>query len=634
MSNRKLNIRIGFDMKAFSTSSQNLSRSLQKTANKMKSIGSSMSMYVTAPLAGMAALSLKAFDEQAKALAQVEAGLKSTGGAVGFTTKELEKMAEAMQVNSLFGDEEILKNATAQLLTFTNIAGEQFEKTQQAALDLATRLDGDLKSSSIMLGKALNDPVANLSALSRAGIQFSTEQKATVKALVETNRLADAQTLILGELEKQYGGSAEAAARAGLGPMKQLQMAIGDLSEEFGKIIAEYLIPFTDKLRGVVSMLKNTSPEVKKTILIVAALAAAIGPLIFAVGALTAALAFLAANPIVLIITGIILAIAGLVAAIIYVKNNFQAFADFFYNLWVKVANNFISVIQKIAKGYFYIVDLFGLDIGNTLSDFLEGLKLTARDSTKKFDTLGETIDKVKSKFTKAISPTKELTKEVKSLGESAEEVTAKATIMTDTIKDFSKLKMPKLDVKFAGGSGRSSISEASKSLLNELDLLAQEAKMKATKIGEDISEALTQGLQRLAVDSAVIMGEFLGGLATGDANVEDFGKNILNAIGSFMGQFGQAMIAIGIAQAGINAAIASMNPVLAIAGGIALVAAGAALSNVASRGIEGASGGSSYSSPTYSGNPSFDTAQYESMTSISGRDIRIIQRRESGFTR
>ena len=64
------------------------------------------------------------------------------------------------------------------------------------------------------MGKALNDPVANLSALSRSGIQFSDEQKAVIKSMAETGRLAEAQTLILDELNRQYGGSAEAAAKA------------------------------------------------------------------------------------------------------------------------------------------------------------------------------------------------------------------------------------------------------------------------------------------------------------------------------------------------------------------------------------------------------------------------------------
>jgi hypothetical protein len=256
--------------------------------------GRSMTMGLTAPLALMGVASVKAFDEQAKAVAQVEAGLKSTGSAVGLTSKELQKMASDLQAKTIFGDEEILKGATSQLLTFTNIAGDNFARTQKVALDLATRLDGDLKSASIQLGKALNDPVANLTALSRAGIQFSADQKAVIKSLVETGNLAEAQVIILDELEKQYGGSAEAAAQAGLGPFKQLANIISDLSEDFGRLIAEALTPYIEKIKDMVDWFGHLSDANKRWLLIIGAVAAAIGPLLMAVGMMMPALVSLA----------------------------------------------------------------------------------------------------------------------------------------------------------------------------------------------------------------------------------------------------------------------------------------------------------------------------------------------------
>ena len=192
--------------------------------------------------------SIDLFREQQKSIAQVEAGLKSTGGTVGRSLDELKQKASDLQQTTLFGDEQILKEATAQLLTFTNIAGDQFDRTQEAALDLATRLDGDLKSASIQLGKALNDPVANLTALSRSGIQFTKQQKDQIKVLQESGRLAEAQTLILDELNKQYGGSAEAAAKAD-GGLTQLGNSIGDAKEKLGEIIVDGLRPTIKSLQ-------------------------------------------------------------------------------------------------------------------------------------------------------------------------------------------------------------------------------------------------------------------------------------------------------------------------------------------------------------------------------------------------
>lgn len=240
----------------------------------------------------MGATSVRAFQVQAKAIAQVEAGLKSTGNAVGFTSKQLQKMASDLQSNTLFGDEQILKDATSQLLTFTNISGDQFARTQKAALDLATRLDGDLKGASIQLGKALNDPVANLSALSRSGIQFSDDQKAVIKSLAETGQLAEAQTLILDELNNQYGGSAEAAAKAD-GGFTQLANAFGDLQEEIGRVLVPLLTPLVEKLREMIQFFQGTTDSTKKFLVVFGLIAGAVGPLLVMiptfVGALKAA---------------------------------------------------------------------------------------------------------------------------------------------------------------------------------------------------------------------------------------------------------------------------------------------------------------------------------------------------------
>jgi hypothetical protein len=272
-------LRVGADTSKLNQGLGDARKNIAKNTREIQNLGRNLTVGITAPLAIMGATSVQAFREQNKAIAQVEAGLKSTAGQVGFTSQELQKMASDLQNKTLFGDEVILKDATAQLLTFTNISGQNFARTQQAALDLATRLDGDLKGASIQLGKALNDPVANLSALSRSGIQFSEDQKAVIKSLTETGNLAEAQTLILDELNKQYGGSAEAAAEAD-GGFTQLANSFGDLQEEIGRLLVQYLRPIVDRLKTFVQFLQGTSDGTKALALGVAAIAAAIGPVL------------------------------------------------------------------------------------------------------------------------------------------------------------------------------------------------------------------------------------------------------------------------------------------------------------------------------------------------------------------
>lgn len=316
-------VRVGADTTQLNKKLGDARKSIAKNTREIQQLGRNMTVGITAPLALMGASSVQAFREQSKAIAQVEAGLKSTAGQVGITSQELQKMATDLQNKTLFGDEVILKDATAQLLTFTNITGEQFARTQAAALDLATRLDGDLKSASIQLGKALNDPIANLSALSRSGIQFSDDQKKVIKSLTETGRLAEAQTLILDELNKQYGGSAEAAAEAD-GGFTQLANSFGDLQEEIGRLLVDYLRPIVDQLKTFVQFLKGTSDGTKNVALAISGIAAAIGPvllilpnLINGIKAANTVFGFLnktmLANPFALAATALALVVTGII---------------------------------------------------------------------------------------------------------------------------------------------------------------------------------------------------------------------------------------------------------------------------------------------------------------------------------
>ena len=328
MAEKRLSVKLQLNDKDFQKGLRKASSSMKKFGRTMKRTGQTLSRNLTLPIAALGVASVKAFDDQAKAIAQVDAGLISTGHAAGFTSEQLQKMASDLQAKTIFGDEVILKDATAQLLTFTNIAGEQFERTQVAALNLATRLDGDLKSASIQLGKALNDPVANLSALSRSGIQFSSEQKEVIKSLAETNRLADAQTIILDELEKQYGGAAEAAAKAGLGPFQQLKNTLGDVSEEFGKLILENIEPLKTSLTSLAERLRNLTTEQKESIIRFAGIAAVVGPLILIIGHLATAIgsiiklmrtlsAVVATNPFTILLTAVVALTAGIGFALV-----------------------------------------------------------------------------------------------------------------------------------------------------------------------------------------------------------------------------------------------------------------------------------------------------------------------------
>lgn len=420
-SNASISISLFANLNQFSTEMQNASRKLNKMGRQMQSLGKTLSVGLTAPLAAFGIAGVRAFDQQAKAIADVEAALKSTGGTANKTLADLTSSASELQNNSLFGDEEILKSVTAQLLTFTNIANTEFDRTQQAALDLATRLDGDLKGASIQLGKALNDPIEGLSALGRSGIQFTDSQKEVIKSLAESGRLAEAQNLILDELEKQYGGAAAAAAQAGTGPLKQLSNILGDISEDFGKIILEALAPFIAKLKELAIGFQNLSPQTKRIIAIIGGLAAAIGPVVVAIGALLPMLPAIAAGfaaitgPVGLAVTGI----TALSAAFLVFSNNVNSNAKRLNDFTAKLYSNSIGLKNNLSNVEGLVVEYENLKSKTSLSAVeQERLKVVVQKLSEEipsaitaFDEYGNALDVNSKKVRKFLTDQTELNK-------------------------------------------------------------------------------------------------------------------------------------------------------------------------------------------------------------------------------
>jgi len=171
--------------------------------------------------------------ESESALAQLNATIKSTGGAAGLSSDQMVAMAQGLQKVTTFGDDAII-SMQSQLLTFTKIGGEVVPRATEAILDLATKMGGDLKGAAVQVGKALNDPITGISALSKVGVSFTEAQKDVIKSLVETGDVAGAQVMILQELQAEFGGSARAARDTFGGAVTALQNAFGDLLEGSG----------------------------------------------------------------------------------------------------------------------------------------------------------------------------------------------------------------------------------------------------------------------------------------------------------------------------------------------------------------------------------------------------------------
>lgn len=188
-------------------------------------------------IAGFLKGGLDELRQQGEVLAQTDARIKATGGAANVTAKQVSDLAEQLQ-NLSGKDKEGIQAGENLLLTFKSIRNEVgagndiFNQATAAALDLSVAGFGSLESTSVQLGKALEDPLTGLTALRRVGVTFTQDQRALIKSLTETGDKLGAQKVLLKAVEDQVGGAAEAYGTTLAGKVERSKNALNDLEAE------------------------------------------------------------------------------------------------------------------------------------------------------------------------------------------------------------------------------------------------------------------------------------------------------------------------------------------------------------------------------------------------------------------
>lgn len=162
---------------------------------------------------GIAAMTggLPTLAETERRMLQQEQLIRATGYSSGYTAQQLDSMARSLAMATLTSTEQASK-AIGVMLTFRSVTGDTFKRSIYLAQDMASVMGGDITGAAKQLGKALEMPTTGVTALKEAGVSFSDSQRAMIKDMEDTGRIAEAQTYILDELDRQIGGAAGAEA--------------------------------------------------------------------------------------------------------------------------------------------------------------------------------------------------------------------------------------------------------------------------------------------------------------------------------------------------------------------------------------------------------------------------------------
>ena len=187
--------------------------------------------------------SIQAAEAHQSVMSQTTQAIKSTGDASKMTVGALSGLADSLSHVTTFSDDTVQSGENL-LLTFTGIGKDVFPAATKTMLDLSQAMGQDVKSSAIQLGKALNDPLTGMTALTRVGVTFDDGEKKAIKTMMAHNDVVGAQNVMLKELQKEFGGSAEAAGKTFGGQMQILTNRMDEFKQKVGTAILPLLSGF------------------------------------------------------------------------------------------------------------------------------------------------------------------------------------------------------------------------------------------------------------------------------------------------------------------------------------------------------------------------------------------------------
>jgi hypothetical protein len=514
-------------------------------------VGKNLTKNVTMPLLAVGgALALAARGAEQAEIANRKLGSVLTSMGFGEATKRTSAYAEQLE-RTLAIDADVIKATQTKLATFANLtktvnkAGGAFDRATLAALDLAAAGFGEAETNAVQLGKALQDPIKGITALSRSGVTFTNQEKAKIKVLVESNRVLEAQELILEAIEKQVGGTALAGASA----FDRIKLSLMQVADEIGLAVlplidelaenVSVLVPrITEQIRKFTSAWQSLSPAVQKTTLITIGFVAILGPLLIGISFVIKSLILL--SRVFVILASSILRIPLAIALLIGL---FAAQSDAQYKLaketgdsWGMITRVFVMgvktmlfAIDRVIDGFKFIG--FVLDYASARFDnfiniitFKGGksmMRFEDQLNSFKFSNLAGGLDSAVASFNEfsneissASSESKILANDAKKLAEETEDLTKGLNKNTDALKK----------VKEAAKDAAQVIVDNLEESLRKAESGLDDVKGKFESFRDAITGTIT-GI--LNFGKAAESENFLQGLADQAQNATDFANKV-----------------------------------------------------------------------------------------------------------
>lgn len=565
-----------------------LERKMSDWSKTLKKLGTDMSKYITAPITAMAGVSVAAANTQLQAEAKLLNALQGRSD----VQQRLIKQAGELQSRSTLGDEAIIEQQA--YLAALGLSEQQISATIEAAAQLSAALNMDLGSAVKNLGKTFGGMTGELGESIPALKNLTKEQLQAGEAVKYVN--------------DNYKGFAETAAVTGTGPLTQLKNIIGDIAESFGTILLPTVQKLANKLKEMATAFQNLSPQIKNTIVTVAAVAAGFGSAIVALSKLVNVVKIFA-----LALPAIKATLASMVTPIGVLSTAVIALAGSWL-LAKRRMREYEKEAMALAKeqGEQEGKAKYEADLSKSI-DFVKSKNLSDADLSSEIQYAMRKVAQLEARGEDAYNYKVVLAAliQVRNEREAELEVIKKTNDALKTTENTVVKIKQELSTINVGGADLSSLSAAPALNIGVFDAQLAESIERTTAIAtfreyweslkneaeraKELIENINQIISASLADLVTSFGEGLGNLFTGG----DFdpAKAFVKTLGEALKTMGAALITFGTTMKAFKESLKDIfkNPWVAIAAGVAAVAAGTAFMNSVQTPPKLANGGLAY---------------------------------------
>ena len=288
----ELNVKITGDASGLNDALSSADKKLKDFGQTASDIGKSMSMYITAPLALAGGAAVKLASDFNESMNKVDVAFKDSSAQVqAFAKNALTSfgIAEgtALDMAALFGDmatsmglstDESAKLSTSLVGLAGDLASFKNIDIKEATTALNGIFTGETESLK-RLGVIMTETNLKTFALSQGMTkQYDTMTQAE-KVLLRYNYVMSNTTNAQGDFARTSDGAAN--------QMRMFSESLKQVGAQFGQVVLPYVTAAFKAMNGLMTSISETSTTTKTIIMVLAGLAAAIGPVLIAVGFLS-----------------------------------------------------------------------------------------------------------------------------------------------------------------------------------------------------------------------------------------------------------------------------------------------------------------------------------------------------------